>query len=138
MWSYAASTSNLDQVRFYIGDVYSTAQLIQDEVIDQALSLSGSSPIRAAIKVCEMQASVAAQDPTMLKVGDLSVSRQAQGAGWAKRAESLRTELSYTATPFVGGSDVSDKKTRRDDTTKVQPFFDRLMLSHNSLSTSST
>lgn len=124
-WTYSASTSTLDQVRFYLGDIASTSQLVSDEVINQSLKLNASHPLRAAVAVAESQASAQARHPTDLRIGDLAESYGQSEERWHNIATALRARLARTVTPFAGGIGVSDKQTRADDTTVVQPAFTR-------------
>lgn len=135
-WSFGASTSARDRVRFHLGDIYSTAQLVSDEVIDLALNLKSSAVLPSAISVAESQAAFVLRQGQSVAVGDFKISHGQTADGWLALADRLRRVEAQTAGPFVGGQGVSDKNTRAADTTITQPAFTRDLFTFGTSSTS--
>lgn len=124
-WSYDPQLdTDLDLVRFYVGDTNTNNQRVSNEEITAILALEPI-PILAAAMICDSLAG-SQSSASSRSIGGTSVSGDSESAHFEKQAVRLRNQ--YRQKPvsiFMGGQTESDKDTRRSDTDLVQPFFER-------------
>lgn len=118
------SSSNLDQVRFLLGDTVEDGATFQDEEILFALSQNGDQPLPTAIYLAGSAAAKYSRYATK-SVGDLSISYGELAANFRTLADTLSRQQSLVAPPslFSGGISVSRKLTESTNTDVVQPDF---------------
>jgi hypothetical protein len=126
-WSYDASplTSNLDAVRFLVGDTDSADQQLQDEEITYLLTVGGGVRM-AAYKAAKALASKYARKIDR-GVGDLRISYSQKYRQYLTLAEALRVDMASHVAPVVLSLSASAKDTAGLDTDNVTPFFTRLL-----------
>ncbi len=127
-WTYSGdpSLSDVDAIRFLIGDTDSSDQLLQNEEINYLLSLGGGSPEYAAFLGAE---SIAAKFSRLAdsKVGELSKSASQQAEGYRRLASDLKARFFATGgvLPSFGGISYDKERTYEMDTDlKSSPFKD--------------
>lgn len=122
-WSYSTSfATSKDKVRLLIQDTDTNHQLLQDEEIDQLLTLAGSVYLAAAM-ACETLAAKYARliDRSAFNVSD-SPGRTADS--FLALAERLREQaVAGNAEIFFGGRSRSGKEDLADDSDAIQPIF---------------
>jgi len=126
--SYGANpaTSNIDYVRFLIGDTDPDDFLLVNSEISGLLSLYGG-PVAASIVACE---SLAAKFSRLCdeEVGDVRVDLSQKAANFLKLAVRLRQQQAIgSPIPFAGGILVDDKQSNAGDITLVKPRFTKRM-----------
>jgi len=110
--------SDLDRVRFLIGDTTEEDHRIEDEEIDLCRAETGSDPYFAGAMCCEFLAAKYSSKGRR-SVGALTIEYSQMAADYGDRAKALR-ELAYNrpgqgGAPYVGGISKQDKKARADD-----------------------
>lgn len=122
-WSYSGNpaASDLDEVRFLIGDTDTTDQLVSNEEIAWAIA-NNAGTILAAATLCEALSAKFAREVDK-SIGSLSVSAASRSGHFASRAASLRVQSVALCEVFVGGLSISDKAALDADADAVQPFF---------------
>ncbi len=131
-WTYSGdpSDSSRDEVRFLVGDTDSTDELVSDEEIAYAI-VEESNNLLAAAKVAKAIMAKFARlvDKT---VGDLKLNYSQRLAAYKELIEQLTERGTESAgMPYSGGISISDKKTIRDNSDRVDPTFTRGMHQHN-------
>lgn len=128
-WSYSGnpSSSNLDKVRFLIGDTDTTDQQLSDEEITSMLADNSDNPYAAAIACAEGLVSKFSRK-VQKSVGDLSISYGETANNYRTLLGDLRRKASIQlCTPYAGGISISDKETDEEDSDLVKPAFTRDM-----------
>ena len=128
-WNYSGnpSDSDLDQVRFLVGDTDSTDPLVLDEEIDFAISNQSTLPLAAAQVLRALATKFSRQ--ASWKVGDVAATNVAAVAkAFKERADELDPDGitlgdAKLAAPKFGGLTYSEKDTYDSDTDAVQPMF---------------
>lgn len=128
-WTYNLadlSTNEKDQIRLEIGDTDEQSQLLQDEEIEQAISVERNF-WSASARCCEMISRL------FLRRADVKLGR-AMMVTYTKMAEqylmmaaSLRKKGLGTVSPYVGGMSVSEKLTQMRNPDIVAPLFTKTM-----------
>ena len=125
-WNYSGdpSSSDLDAVRFLVGDTNSADQQLSDEEINYLLAQYGSPGAASAAAVRTLIAKYARLvDKT---VGDLSISySQRLTAYQALLAQLEEQQAVRTAGLVVGGISKARKATVQADADRVAPAFER-------------
>lgn len=129
-WSYTTAdlaTSEKDQIRLEIQDTNSAAPLLQDEEIQQAISVEHNF-WGACARCCEIIAR------SLLLKADVRVGRggtQLVYSTAAKQYQEMATAFRKRAIamnpPWAGGRSQSDKDSLARDTDTVQPIFTKTM-----------
>jgi hypothetical protein len=121
-WTYDGDlATDRDKVRWLSGDTDTSDQLITDEEIAYALTLSAN--VRyAAATVCEGIAAKFARKATT-RVGDLSISWGDLGKQYSERADRLRRDAAYGAIPVAGGVSIARVESVHEDTDVPAPSF---------------
>lgn len=127
-WTYSGNpaASNLDALRFTIGDTNSADQQMSDEEMLYLISAHGS--VRAAaIAACDALVAKHATGGTGVDktVGDLSISGSQRAASFAALRDRLIRQSALAAAPMAGGISVADKVATEDDTDRTSPSFRR-------------
>lgn len=111
------------QVRLEIADTDTNAQLLQDEEINQAVSVERNM-WGAAARCCEI---ISRQ---MLRKADVQIGSRGvrltyttAAQQYLEMAQKLRAKAIGTAAPWAGGISTSDRETLEADTSRVQPIF---------------
>ena len=130
VWTYSGdpAASDLDAVRFLLGDTVEASAIFQDEELEWVLTQASNVYIAASI-AAESAASAfegAAGDVKTKTVGALSISYDSEKAEkYRKLSRQLRFQgaLHSTIVPYSGGISKADKETQEDDTDWVRPNF---------------
>jgi len=128
-WTYSdPSGSDLDAVRFKIGDTDSTDEQLSDEEINYLLTSTGSVD-RAAIAAAR---SLLAKYSRLCdqRTGDISISYSQRRDSYAALVRQL--QLGMIPTPYAGGISDDDKQVDEDDDDRVKPAFEVGMMEFNS------
>jgi hypothetical protein len=123
-WSYSGNpaASDLDAVRFYVGDTNSARELLQDEEIN--FTLTEHSVVRMAAAVCADAIAAKFAREADQKVGDISKALSQVSEAFERLASRLRRESSKRAAPVFPASSRDWKETQLEDTDLVQPQFE--------------
>lgn len=127
--TYSASmTTDLDKVRFLLGDTSNSAstEMLADGEITWLLSEESSNVYRAAVAGAEAIAAKFARLADT-SVGDTSISASQKHAQFLKLADTLRAKALRrgNAAAFAGGISITDRDNRIEDADRTEPFFDR-------------
>ena len=126
-WSYSGDpdASNLDHVRFLIGDTDTNDQLFSNEEINAALTERNNNVYLAAADLCRNAASKFARKATK-SVGDLSIQFKEIFENFLKLAKQYsRDGAIRSVRGYAGGISIDDKRTVSDNTDRVSPSFYR-------------
>jgi len=123
------AASDLDNLRFTIGDTISTNVLLNDAELNSILATNTSVKGAAVVAVRRIIAIVSRQ--VTKAVGDLRLNLSDQ----IKHYKLLLSELQYSLTlsqggPVAGGLSKSRKQTVEEDTDRVVPDFERGQFDH--------
>jgi len=120
-WTYSGNpgASDLDEVRFLIGDTDTNDQQLSDEEITYLLSAFGS-PARAAL---ESARGLLAKYSRFVdqKTGDIDIKFSQRRAAYAALVQQL--QLGMLPVPYAGGISESDKEVDELDDDRVAPAF---------------
>lgn len=123
-WTYSSTlATDLDRVRFLVGDTDTDDKQVQDGEINYIVGLLGS-VYGAAAAICEALAAKYARKCDK-SVGDLSLSMSQKSTAYRAMAASLRSQGSVLCTPTAGGISISDKESEESDSDRVTPVFAR-------------
>lgn len=131
-WSYSGNpaASNLDEVRWWIGDTDTNDQQLADAEINFAISATGDNKRAAAWCARGLKAKYSRE--VNIRTGadgefraDLSNLAKAYG----DLADFLESAAAAYAAPWSGAISIDDKSDQEEDSDRVQPFFDRGMFS---------
>lgn len=134
-WSYTGnpSSSHKDAVRFAVGDVDDSDQLVSDEEIEHTIAEVGTVTEAAAV-VCEHIAARFAReaDKSINAAGGVAQSTQLsqRAKAYLTHASRLRTRVALDVPPFVGGVSQVDKEHTKSDGDRVPPAFEIGMLEY--------
>lgn len=127
MWSYNyPGASNLDDVRFTIGDTDEQDQLLQDEEI-RAVIDSSPNLMEAAARCCEAIAAKFAKEADY-RLGSLAVSASQRSDMYYKFAKELRDRAAALGGLYVGGVDPGEEQK---DKHLRQPSFKRKLMDNS-------
>ena len=116
-------STDLDYVRFYIGDTDSSNYLVEDATITAILS-THSNPLNAAIVICRnltaKYSSMASQS-----IGSVSVSYGDISKKYQSLVVELKAMLADQAGIYAGGLSQAEKDTDADDDDLTQSTFKR-------------
>lgn len=123
-WSYSGdpSRSDLDEVRFLIGDTVESDPQLQDEEINYLLNGYGDSQA-AAIAACENLIAHYSRYVDQ-KTGDIDIKFSQRIANLKERIATIRRQIGILAQPYAGGITKSDRDIDLEDTDLVQPAFE--------------
>lgn len=124
-WTYAdPALTDVEAVRFYIGDTNFSDQLLSDQEIEFALAQSDDNALRAAVTCCGALAGRFARESSY-RIGQVSETFKQKSEAYERRADDLRYMLSVSggSGPYAGGISVSDIATQEADTDRVQGQF---------------
>lgn len=127
-WSYSGdpSESDLNEVRFLVGDTDSTDQLLTDEEIEWALT-EESNTILVAAKLARALAAKYSRKVDK-SVGDLKISYSQLSKQFSSLADDLEDKGGIASgLPYLGGISKDDKDNIREDDDRVRPAFSRDM-----------
>lgn len=120
------SASNLDAVRFLVGDTDSADVQAQDAEISWAITQAATTRGAAAVIAEALAAKYARL--TSMSVGDLSINYAQRQEQYSALAVKLRSdEATRGAVPFCGGISQSQKESVEEDSDRVRPAFRRGM-----------
>lgn len=132
-WSYSGNPadSELDSVRFLVGDTDEKDQLINDEEIEFLLSLE-TNLYKASAKVAESIAGKFSRFADQ-SIGDYSISYSDLSDKYFALAESLRSTAKRdiaikSALAYAGGISKADKLNQKLDSDRVRPAFARNLM----------
>ena len=118
------ANSDLEAVRFLIGDTDSTDALLQDAEVNWGLSQNSNIYFAASI-AAETIASKFARKVDKA-VGDLRQSYSQQSKQYRTLAADLKRQASLKGSilPYAGGISVSDKESVEENTDRTSPNFE--------------
>jgi hypothetical protein len=122
-WSYSGNpaASDLDAVRFYVGDTNTSRQLLQDEEVNFTIAEHGN--LRMAAAVCaDALAALFAREADQ-RVGDISKSLSQVSKAFERLATKLRKEAGKRAGVSFPATSIDWKDSRGEETDLVQPEF---------------
>lgn len=128
-WNYdytQLATSAKDRVRLEIGDTDPTNQMLQDEEINQAISVENNF-WGASARCCEMIARVKLGHADIRLGRAMYVTYTKMADQYLRMAVALREKALGANIPYAGGVVLADKQTLQSDTSIVQPAFTREM-----------
>lgn len=128
-WSYDPNlVSDVDQVRFLIGDTLSTDPQLQNEEISAFLTIHAND-VRATAIAAARALSARYTRQADKWVGDLKILNSQKSRQYARLAEDLgkSSSASISGIPSAGGISVSKKEMAEEDEDRVVPFFKRGM-----------
>lgn len=121
-WTYTGDPcgSQLDAIRFAIGDTDSTDPLLTDEELNYLLKQSGGATQAAALSACRRLLAKFARCVDT-RTGDIDVK-------YSQRIEHIKTQMEMirqesVPTPYAGGIRVSDIENVQDDEDRQGPQF---------------
>jgi len=123
-WNYSGNPadSQVDEVRFLIGDTEACDQFLQDEEIEYILVQEGD-PAKAAARAAEALVAKFARLVSE-SVGSVKLSCEQKYDHYKELCLKLRSRADMRlAIPFAGGISETDKETREDDDDRVEPLF---------------
>lgn len=120
------SNSNLEAVRFLIGDTDSAKAQLTDAEINYLLTESGSDVYLSASSACLSLASKYARMVDK-EVGDLALDYSQRQKAYIELSKELKRQMARKKSPniFCGGLTTAGKETYTDNTALVQPTFYR-------------
>jgi hypothetical protein len=123
-WSYSGdpSRSDLDEVRFLIGDTNEDDPQLQDEEVEYLLAEHGS-PQQAAIAACEALYALYSRYADQ-KTGDISISYSKRADQVRALATTIQQRTSLNVAPYAGGISRADREVDEGDSDRVVPAFD--------------
>lgn len=128
------ANSNLEAVRFLLGDTVDATHVFEDEEINWALAENGNIYFAAALVADLAVAQFSGGSESNVKtktVGALSISYadKEKADEYRKMAASLRVKgaLNSVIVPYSGGISIDDKETQEADTDWDKPYFTRGM-----------
>jgi len=117
-------STDLDKVRFYIGDTVEASYIIEDEEITAVLASAGS-----VLKTCNIALSSLISKYSRLAsetVGKVSVSYSGVVSSLRSAVDNLNNTLSSGSTSvYCGGISEAQKETYTDSDDIIQPYFKR-------------
>lgn len=121
-WTYSGdpSASELDELRFLLGDTDTTDQQLSDEEINYLLREHGDSVVAAGLAACRR---LIAQYSRCVdqKTGDIDLKYSQRIAHYKDVMSMIREGL--RPTPYAGGISISDIETVQDDDDRQGPIF---------------
>ncbi len=120
-WNGDPAASTLEKVRWEIGDIDSTDQLMQDAEINYAIAQE-ETIFGAAARCCEALATKFAREANRA-LGTVRVDLSDKSKAFDKRAKRLRAKGTGSGSTYAGGLSQDEKTTDQEDTDLVQPTF---------------
>ena len=115
-WTYSAAlTSNLDRVRFLVGDIKEAGGQVNDSTINMALTLKSDNLYRAAAFICDGLAA------RFIRIREKKTSAGGAGRGgvsrmYQKMAARYRMKATTGASFIMPSKSETTKSTNREDT----------------------
>ena len=128
-WSYNLAdlaTSEKDQVRLEVGDTDVNRQLLQDEEIDQFITVERNF-WAAAARACEAISRLFMSRADVRLGRSMQIAYVKMAGQYTTMACKLRAKALGTTPPWVGGMSVSDKIAYNQDSDLVAPLFSKTM-----------
>lgn len=131
------SASDVNAVRFEMGDTDPYAPLLTDQEVDWAILqetgvaanpntavITGANLLRAAARcMLSLARKFAAQADS--EIGSLKLNYSKMADQYAKRAQELFAKAAGLNVPYAGGMSISEKEGFAQDSDAVQPAFTR-------------
>ena len=124
-WTYVdPALSDVEAVRFYIGDTNEKDPLLSDQEVEFALSIRSDDPLRAAI-VCAGALAARFARESSYRIGQVSETYKQKSEAYERREKNLRSMLALSGGdgPYAGGISVSDVASREADSDRVKGQF---------------
>lgn len=128
-WTYSGdpASSDLDAVRFEIGDTDAEDPLLKDKELLYTLNEEGNI-LNAAARSCEALAKKFAREADK-RLGPLSISLSQRSKAYRELAKDLRTRSRLSkGTPYAGNISKTDQETDALDNDIKQPAFRRNLM----------
>lgn len=126
MWTYSGNpaSSNLDAVRFLVGDTQIHDPQLQNEEI--AFELGEEGNVYKTASVCALQIGARYSRLVDKSVGDLRISYSQRQKSYEALSKQLATRSAQRFTqPYAGGLSISDKLIDQTNPDNVGPTFTR-------------
>lgn len=120
-FTYTGPNTDLEKVRFLIGDTLSTDPLLTDAEITYLLSVWGSVKF-ASIAGCDAIAAKFSREADKT-IGSLSLSLSNRAKAYRELASTLRASSTKIVTAYCGGISVTDKQLNSQDADRESPLF---------------
>lgn len=123
-WTYSGNpaTDSKDAVRWLVGDVDGSTQLVSDEEILFALSMRGNRFAAGAL-VADQIAGALGRLADKKVVGDFELDYLARAGRYRDLADRLRAQAAIGAAPYAGGISAADKQQVANDSDRTAPAF---------------
>jgi hypothetical protein len=131
-WTYSGDpqSSDLDKVRFLIGDTDQSDRLLGDEEI--LFLLSERSGVYAASSIACLTLAARFSREVTKQVGDLKISAEQRAQHYRDLHEHYASQAGESggmspyvlSAPYAGGISIADRNAQIDDTDRVQPSFE--------------
>ena len=131
-WSYSGNpaASNLDEVRWWIGDTDTDDQQLQDAEINFAISATGDNKRAAAWCARALKAKYSREvDIRTGADGEFRANLSSLAKAYGELADFLESSAAEYAAPWSGAISIDDKNDQKKDSDRVAPFFDRALFS---------
>lgn len=131
-WSYNGNIryNFKDQVRFLIGDIDESNQLIQDEIIDYYLEEKNNDVLEVCY-VLSMSLYNRFSKLVNISVGKSSISYSDRAKNYynlmGKFESEIKSNKNLNCVPYAGGISVSDKESNESNSDNVEPKFYKSM-----------
>lgn len=137
-WSYSGNpaSSNMDAVRFEMGDTDSSDPLVQNEEINYALSKE-SGIYSAAARCLEAIARRFAREADN-SLGPMRITASQKSKAFAEEAAKLRKKATAYGSPYAGGLSKAEDSTDAADADLKASTFSKGMMDNSSGSSKET
>jgi len=134
-WSYSGdpSASNLDEVRWWIGDTDTDDQQLADAEVNFAIDTTGNNKRAAAWCARALKAKYSREVNIRAgAAGEFRIDLAGLARAYGELADFLEAGMIAYASPWAASISIEEKEDQRDDSDRVVPFFNRNMFSENS------
>jgi len=127
-WSYSGdpSTSDIDAVRFEMGDTLIEDQQFQNEEIQHIINESGGI-YSAAVRCCEILTLKYARQADV-QLGPQKIYASQRSLAYKDLAARMRARLVGSNPPYAGGLSRGEKLSDQANTNLVRPVFSRELM----------
>ena len=120
-------TTNIGKVRFKIADKTASSYLVEDDEIQEYLTLNDNNVNLAAYEIALALSAHYSSVAEKRKIGELYLDTRDIADKYRKLADNLKKSYRTTASVYCGGISQSDKDTYEEDSDRVKPKFTKGM-----------
>jgi len=134
-WSYSGdpSASDLDEVRWWIGDTDTDEQQLSDAEINFAIDTTGNNKRAAAWCARALKAKYSREVNIRTgAAGEFRIDLAGLARAYGELADYLEWSVDAYAAPWAASVSIDEKESQLDDSDRVLPFFDRNIFSSSS------